>query len=1637
MKKLYSGCFLTLLLLCIFNGCDECVRLPERGKTSFEVLTDLDKNTLYLEVHDMAKITLTIDPVNELAQRCEYMILEWKTAEGMQGQLLDQNMAVITSESRLVNGDNILYYNPLKAGGHTLKLTLADQHRLSEKEVTIDSINVKEKKELPFSIKLKTPSKSIFTHQEAKLALSISSKEKEMKEEAKKLTYSVKEIAATKGTLYLESTGEVIQKDTRLDFGKQTLLFKPSNETGEAHVKLLVESNKGGEAVVSIFLTIKPIDFKVSALLKEAPKEVTNHIQEDIALLEIMLSDIDPALMEEPWKLSSWRCSDGVIRDILNEGGEELSVYPLSSKEKNKLYVKLNDLSLDAPHLLTLAIEGSGKTTKEVNLPLSTVLKSVVNNKAQALRASSEQKNKKAKDYLDIPAEASNYQAIKEAQEEVEKDIEKLTEIITSVKSNYGQAAAMPSIAANHLKKAQRNIASLEKKKNKLDKLKIKSSKERASFEIALEARSKAIYAHTKSVIDMYISSDSPLSAKQTYQVKNIAVSKGELVLENNHETVKVDTKLTFGTQRLIFIPSGELGEAVINLTVANDKGTESHKILNLDVKAVSFKVDLEANAKSMFSHQEAEVELVISSKDEKEAENLVYSIKEVQGSLSLKSTGEKLAPGTKLHYGSQTLLYKPDVNPKVISEYQALLKEKKSLSLTQGDKKDRADQAAEGAGEVVAINTRIEDLKLVIQSSKELVVKPLGNIEANLSLSVTSQEGGEDKSLVILDVKPVGFQLGATAREAQEDERELIAGDFVVVELELSQLDPSIEKEGWKLSFFQFNDKTDPNNKIDAVIVDKSLRNLPSYELKTDGKNVFYLKLDNVDIHKFFELILTVEGPSEATRSVIVSLASAYHNIVQQQIAEQISAIKKEQQNIITFLRKAEEKEYKQLLSIIAVVREELEGFKSKYEKLSESKTISILKEGIALKDGIKKAINEFELSIERLEKEEQAWQAIGSLGNVEELAGYINTPNEAGNYLLHMWAEKEPISTEIGKFILKRTSDINCVNREGKTTLQLAIDKKDADKVNLLLKHKADVNVKFADGRSPLLYTSEKEQRGEHALTEALLKAGANPNMALDSKGLVPLHVALRKGDIDKVNLLLKHKADVNVKFADGKTALLYALESTVEVRHALLSALLEHKADVNVKFADGKSPLLYALEKEGQGEHALTEALLKAEADPNIALDSKGLMPLHVALQKVDIDKATLLLKYKASPNSKFSTGETPLAYVIENTTGTQRVELMRVLIQHGADQDALEINKLLSVIEQLSKDINGYLAEEIKERKYDPLKLLYKQAKGQVEHFNKTLGSVESEPEILGGTLKKEISNDLKKMIDKAIPELRKELERAQEEYNAWHKAIKDAFDVRTEQEIEKYVQHIYTADKDGNFLIHMWADKGTENQQAGEFIIQRTFDINAKNNNEAIPLHLAIDRVIGKEKDLNAVNTLLKYNADTNIRFDGEEHSVFRVLRWANNKDVNSKLQLLSFSLLYTLLENGASADVNDSKGYEGYTPLLFVIKFDSSNWQKNKVEALLNHGASLFKHTLRGGISIYYKDLEGWTPLHGAAERGLVDIVELLVRYGAKRGRANTARIFTNGYEQKLSATQVMDEVDDWQAKERIFELIG
>lgn len=65
------------------------------------------------------------------------------------------------------------------------------------------------------------------------------------------------------------------------------------------------------------------------------------------------------------------------------------------------------------------------------------------------------------------------------------------------------------------------------------------------------------------------------------------------------------------------------------------------------------------------------------------------------------------------------------------------------------------------------------------------------------------------------------------------------------------------------------------------------------------------------------------------------------------------------------------------------------------------------------------------------------------------------------------------------------------------------------------------------------------EAAEKNDHAAAEALLKAGANPNLK-DSAGELPLHYAAEKGHLPLIELLISKGADVNAKNRYNKTAL-----------------------------------------------------------------------------------------------------------------------------------------------------------------------------------------------------------------------------------------------------------------------------------------------------------------------------------------------------------------------------------------------------------------------------------------------------------------------------------------------------------------
>lgn len=167
-----------------------------------------------------------------------------------------------------------------------------------------------------------------------------------------------------------------------------------------------------------------------------------------------------------------------------------------------------------------------------------------------------------------------------------------------------------------------------------------------------------------------------------------------------------------------------------------------------------------------------------------------------------------------------------------------------------------------------------------------------------------------------------------------------------------------------------------------------------------------------------------------------------------------------------------------------------------------------------------------------------------------------------------------------DIEKF-LGEGADPNATDKYGNPIVFSALEPEELPALQLLAKYKANFNVRNKAGRTPLIalaYSAAKDPKylptwkflltqkidvdavdnyngtaiqfltsnikGDRSLEplELLLKAGANPNVQgrADAVTYTPLMAAAKMGRDPVINLLVKYKADVNLKTARGTTAL-----------------------------------------------------------------------------------------------------------------------------------------------------------------------------------------------------------------------------------------------------------------------------------------------------------------------------------------------------------------------------------------------------------------------------------------------------------------------------------------------------------------
>src|SRR5262245_48778261 len=208
----------------------------------------------------------------------------------------------------------------------------------------------------------------------------------------------------------------------------------------------------------------------------------------------------------------------------------------------------------------------------------------------------------------------------------------------------------------------------------------------------------------------------------------------------------------------------------------------------------------------------------------------------------------------------------------------------------------------------------------------------------------------------------------------------------------------------------------------------------------------------------------------------------------------------------------------------------------------------------------------------------------------------------------------------------------------------------KGDRDAVRTLLKQGADVSAAQGDGMTPLHWAAE---RGDAAMAEMLLYAGANVSAVTRIGQYTPLHLASRAGSATVVQALLKGGADVKaVATTSGATPLHLAAASG---NPAVVKALVDAGADVNAREAQwGQTPLIFAA---SQNRTDAIKALLAAGADPKVTTRT-----VEIAKQ-LALDRAASQLQRKVLETT-VPKGQQPTASQVQAA-----IQAARELLQSG--------------------------------------------------------------------------------------------------------------------------------------------------------------------------------------------------------------------------------------------------------------------------------------------------------------------------------------------------------------------------------
>ena len=506
-------------------------------------------------------------------------------------------------------------------------------------------------------------------------------------------------------------------------------------------------------------------------------------------------------------------------------------------------------------------------------------------------------------------------------------------------------------------------------------------------------------------------------------------------------------------------------------------------------------------------------------------------------------------------------------------------------------------------------------------------------------------------------------------------------------------------------------------------------------------------------------------------------------------------------------------------------------------------------------------------------------------------------------------------------------------------------------------------------------------------------LVCAGALALCATAFAGDSPVADAAMKGDRGAVESLLAQKADLNAAQADGATAIQWAVyRDDLEMADVLIAA------GANIKLAnrDGATPLYLA---SLHGSARMIDKLLKAGVDVN-QLGPQGETPLMLAARTGNLDAIRVLLDHHADVNAKDKLrGTTALMWAAEQA----HPEAVKLLIEHGAAVGAQ------SDID--TRNARNNLANTVKQRLHSSFGVLGKRGPGN-----------DGTPPLPEAAPPAPVKAPA--VASKGGPAVQPN---GEDEVLAFFRrpAKKDGGGLTplvyaARENCIECVKTLVEAGADVNQRTYYgWTALlvATQNRhyQLAKYLLEHGANPNTPNNGGWTPLYLATDNrnieggdypVRAPDMDhLDFINLLIAKGADVNARICGVESTPEECKGDSTETRTNFTMQWLFEDGATPFLRAAQSGDVELMKLLiaHGANPKIFTAHnvtplavASGIGWVEGVTfEWSPEQTTEAVKMCLDLGIDPNVADDEGRTALHGAAHKGRLEVIQMLVDRGA------------------------------------------